>query len=194
MTIIRVDPASVQAYGNDAQTKFDTIRAELQALVNAVSEVRYFGPNAVEFKTRSGEMAAEFATQVNADLGAIADAVRTSTSNIAASLGGSGLSLSVSGAPIVPPAVADSDFVDVDTTALEQLKGVIDSHFQLIVQMFEEHLNRLAGTDWEGNAKQEAVTNVQGFTQSAKHKSAEAQTSLNNAITAQIEAVVTADR
>ena len=91
MTVVRVNPQSVHAYGADAQEKFTEIRTQLQTLVNEVTEVRYFGPNAVDFKTRAGQMAAEFANNLNKDLGAIAEAIRTSTSNIAASLGGAPL-------------------------------------------------------------------------------------------------------
>ena len=69
MTVVRVNPESVRAYGADAQTGFDAIRTDLVALVNEVTEVRYFGPNAVDFKTRAGQLAADFANKLNADLG-----------------------------------------------------------------------------------------------------------------------------
>ncbi len=193
MTIIRVNPASVQAYGNDAQEKFNTIREELVALVTATVEVRYFGPNAVDFKTRAGELASNFANDLNRDLGAIADAIRTSTSNIAASLGGSAIDISVNGSPITPQAVASVDFVDVDTSALDGLTSTVNRHFASISALFDGHLAKLESTDWEGNARTDAVSNVTRFTQSAKGKCEEAQTQLNTFITNQIEAVLTAD-
>lgn len=194
MTVIRVNPESVRAYGADAQNKFEAIRNELVALVNAVVEVRYFGPNAVEFKTRAGQLAADFANQLNADLGAIADAIKTSTSNIAASLGGAPVVIQVNGTPIMPPAVASVDFVDVDTSALESLTGTVDRHFAFINESFEQHLAKLMGTDWAGNAREQAVSSVQSFTSSAKAKSTDAQASLNSFITNQVESVLTADR
>lgn len=194
MTVVRVNPQSVQAYGADAQAKFDGIRTELVSLVNAVTEVRYFGPNAVDFKTRSGQIAADFANKLNQDLGAIADAVRVSTSNIAASLGGAPVSISVNGSTISPPAVATVDYVDVDTSALDALRTVVDRHFTTIASLFDGHLQKLVATDWTGNAREQAVSAVRTFTGSAKSKSAEAQQSLNTFITKQVQSVITADK
>lgn len=194
MTVVRVNPASVRDYGTDAQAKFDAIRNELVGLVNAVTEVRYFGPNAVDFKTKSGQIAADFANKLNQDLGAIADAVRVSTSNIAASLGGAPVTISVNGATISPPAVATVDYVDVDTSALDSLKGVVDRHFAAINALFDGHLQKLNGTDWTGNAREQAIAAVRTFTSAAKSKSTEAQQSLTTFITNQVQSVITADR
>ena len=194
MTVVRVNPQSVHAYGADAQAKFDGIRTELIGLVNAVTEVRYFGPNAVEFKTRSGQIAADFANKLNQDLGAIADAVRVSTSNIAASLGGAPVTISVNGSTISPPAVATVDYVDVDTSALDALRTVVDRHFNTIATLFDGHLQKLVATDWTGNAREQAVGAVRTFTGAAKSKSAEAQQSLNTFITNQVQSVITADK
>jgi hypothetical protein len=194
MTVIRVNPESVRAYGTDAQARFEAIRAELVSLVNAVTEVRYFGPNAVDFKTRSGQMAADFANKLTLDMGAIADAIRASTTNIASSLGGAPVVINVEGGTISPPAVQSVDYVDVDTTALEALKGVVDRHFSMIMDSFEQHLQRLLSTDWQGNAREQAVSQVQGFTASAKSRSAEAQASLNQYISSQLQSVTAADR
>jgi len=194
MTVVRVNPASVREYGTDAQAKFDAIRNELVGLVNAVTEVRYFGPNAVDFKTRSGQIAADFANKLNQDLGAIADAVRVSTSNIAASLGGAPVTISVNGSAISPPAVATVDYVDVDTSALDALKGTVDRHFAAINGLFDGHLQKLNGTDWTGNAREQALTAVRTFTTAAKSKSNEAQQSLTTFITKQVQSVITADK
>lgn len=194
MTVIRVNPESVRAYGTDAQTRFEAIRSELETLVRQVTEVRYFGPNAVDFKTRSGQMAADFANKLTQDMGAIAEAVRTSTTNIAASLGGAPVVINVAGGTISPPAVQSVDFVDVDTSALENLKGVVDRHFSVIIDNFDQHLQRLQATDWQGNAREQAVGQVQGFTASAKSRTAEAQASLNQYISSQLQSVTTADR
>ena len=87
--------------------------------------MRYFGPNAVAFKTESGRLAAEFANRLHADMGAMADAVRTSTSNIAASLGGAPIAIRLDPRPIAPPTPQSVDFVDVDTAALESLLPAI---------------------------------------------------------------------
>ena len=88
MTIVRVEPGSVRAYATSAQQQFEGIHSELTTLVNDAVGVHYQGPNAVSFKTKAGQMAAEFANSLSKDMGQIADAVRASTSNIAGSLGG----------------------------------------------------------------------------------------------------------
>lgn len=194
MTVVRVNPSSVRDYGSDAQAKFDAIRTELVGLVNAVTEVRYFGPNAVDFKTKSGQIAADFANKLNQDLGAIADAVRVSTSNIAASLGGAPVAISVNGASISPPAAATVDYVDVDTSALDALKGTVDRHFAAINALFDGHLQKLNSTDWTGNAREQAITAVRTFTSAAKSKSNEAQQSLTTFITNQVQSVISADK
>ncbi|HKY16441.1 MAG TPA: hypothetical protein VJM33_16055 [Microthrixaceae bacterium] len=194
MTVVRVNPTSVHSYGTDAQAKFDAIRSELVALVDDVVGVHYFGPNAVDFKTRAGQLAADFANNLNKDLGAVAEAIRVSTSNIAASLGGQPLQISVNGSPITPPAVQTVDYVDVDTAALDALSATVNRHFTAINGLFDGHLSQLQGTDWTGNAKDQAVSSVSTFTSSAKGKADEAQMSLSNYIKDQVQKTVAADK
>ncbi len=194
MTVIRVDPASVRGYGTQAQGIFDTMHGELVALVNDVVAVRFFGPNAVAFKTDSGKVAADFANKLNTDMGAMADAVRTSTSNIAASLGGSAITIQIDSKAITPPSPETVDYVDVDTSALESLIPVVTRHFTGLRNGLKDNLSRLQATDWEGNAKTAAVESVSGFTTSAQAKCDAAEQSITNYITKQIEAVTSADR
>ena len=64
MTLIRVNPESVRGYGRDAQAAFEVMHRSLVELVDEVVAVRYFGPNAVAFKSESGRMAADFASAI----------------------------------------------------------------------------------------------------------------------------------
>ena len=194
MTVVRVNPQSVQTYGRDAQAKFDGMRNELVQLVNSVVEVRYFGPNAVDFKTRAGQLAADFANSLNRDIAMVASAVEASTSAIASSLGGARLSLPVNGTPITAPVPASVDYVDVDTAALDALTSEVNRHFQGIESLLDSHLSSLRGTDWAGNAKEQAVASVVSFTSSARAKCQEAQQAINSYITSQVQSVVAADR
>ena len=194
MTIIRVNPASVQAYGNSAQATFTSMHQALVTLVNDVVAVRYFGPNAVQFKTQCGQTAADFANKLHADMAAMATAVRTSTTNIASSLGGAPINIQVDPNPISPPVPASVDYVDVDTSALEAVMPVVTAHFTSLRQGLDSNLAQLQGTDWEGNAKVMAVEQVSGFTTSAKGKCDAAQESIVNYIRQQVESVVAADR
>lgn len=194
MTVVRVNPTSVRQYGNDAEAKFGEIRSELVNLVNAVTEVRFFGPNAVQFKTNAGQLAADFANKLNKDIASIAQAMRSSTSAIAGSLGGEPIVIDVNVSPISPPGVESVDYVDVDTSALESLTGTVNGHFSRITGLFDEHLQKLVATDWEGNAKEQASQAVRAFTQRAKASAEQAQQSLNKFISNQVQAVTAADK
>lgn len=194
MTLIRVNPASVQQYGRDAQAAFEQMHHSLVELVGEVVAVRYFGPNAVAFKTECGRLAAEFAGRLHLDMAAMADAVRRSTSNIATALGGQPIHIGVDARPIVPPAPEVVDVVDVDTAALEAMVPVIARRFDDLRQQLTRNFQQLQATDWEGYAKLAAVDAVGGFTSSARHTCDAAEQSLADAIRRQVQAVVAADR
>ena len=178
MTLIRVDPDSVRSYGRGAQAAFDAMHQALVGLVDQLVAVRYFGPNSVVFKTQCGQMAADFANRLHLDMSAMADAVRTSTSNIAAALGGQPIHLHIDARPIVPPQPLTVDYVDVDTSALESMVPVVNRHFTQLRHGLGTNLRLLQATDWEGFAKIAAVDAVTGFTTSA---SAACQSSVSGA-------------
>lgn len=194
MTLIRVNPESVRSYGTQAQVVFETMTSSLDRLVNDVVAVRYYGPNAVAFKTECGRLAADFGNKLYADMGAMADAVRRSTSNIAASLGGAPISIQLANKAIVAPTPEPVDFVDVDTAALEAVMPVVSNHFTSIREGLTNHFQRLQQTDWEGNAKLAAVDAVGGFTTSARQSCDTSEQALTTYIRNQVQSVVAADR
>jgi hypothetical protein len=194
MTLIRVNPESVRAYGRETQQAFDAMHRSLAGLVDEVVGVRYFGPNAVTFKTACGRMACEFAKRLHLDISAMADAVRISTSNIATALGGQPIHVRIDDRPVTPPLPVTVDYVDVDTAALEALVPAVGQRFELLRGHLTSNLERLRATDWEGVAKLTAVDVVAGFTASARAKCDEAEASLADVIRRQVDAVVTADR
>lgn len=194
MTLIRVNPASVHQYGREAQQGFEEMHRSLVELVGEVVAVRYFGPNAVAFKTECGRLAADFSQALHHDLQAMADAVRRSTSNIAASLGGQPIHLHVDARPIVPPSPEVVDVVDVDTAALEAIVPVVARRFGELREQLTANFQRLQATDWEGNAKLVAVDAVGGFTTSARRRCDAAEQSLADHIRRQVQSVVAADR
>jgi hypothetical protein len=194
MTLIRVNPTSVLQYGREAQAAFDQMHQSLVELVGEVVAVRYFGPNAVSFKSECGRLAADFAGRLHVDMAAMADAVRRSTSNIATALGGQPLHLGVDARPIQPPAPVVVDYVDVDTAALEAIVPVIARRFGELREQLATNLQRLQATDWEGNAKLAAVDAVGGFTNSARRTCDAAEQSLCDVVRRQVQTVVAADR
>lgn len=194
MTLIRVNPESVRAYGAHAQRIFDTMHGALVGLVDEVVAVRYFGPNAVAFKTECGRLSAEFANRLHLDMAAMADAVRTSTSNIAASLGGTPIAIQLDPRPITPPTPPAVDYVDVDTSALEGILPVISNRFTSLRDGLTSNLGQLRATDWEGNAKLMAVDAVSSFTAAARSRCDASEQAITAYVRAQLQSVVAADR
>jgi len=195
MALIRVNPDSIRQYAAAAQSQFDAVRGELQGLVSDAVEVRYFGPNAVEFKTRCGQMAVDFAQRLGQDLGRIADAVRVSTSAVATSLGGTPISISVNGASVVVPSVPAGDgSVEVDTSGLEALEPAVSRRIGAIGSQLAAHLRSLQTTDWQGQSKESAVAAVTRFTNAAESRADEARSQITAYIDAQIGDVTARDR
>ncbi len=194
MTQIRVNPESVRGYGRQAGAIFAQIHTELTKLVDDVVGVHYFGPNAVDFKTKAGQLAADFAAKLHQDIAAMADAVRTSTSNIAASLGGTPISITVDNKAITPPTPAKVDYVDVDTEALTGLGPVVGNHFTALANHLATHQRALGATDWTGAAKNTAVEAVARLTTTASGHCQAAHQAISTYITDQVNASVAADR
>jgi septum formation inhibitor MinC len=194
MTVIRVNPQSVKSYGNTAQNIFNTMHESLVGLVNDVVGVRYFGPNAVSFKSECGRVAADFANRLHQDMAAMADAVKQSTSNIAASLGGAPIVIQIDPKAITPPQPQSVDYVDVDTDALSAVVGVVNKWFGALDTGLSSNLSGLQATDWEGNAKIAAVDSVNGFTSSARNKCETTKQTIVTYINNQVEAAHGADK
>ncbi len=193
--VVRVDPQSIRGYGTSAQEIFGRIRADLESLVQDVVNVEYKGENAVQFKTDCGRMAADFATALAADLRTIADAVRTSTSNITRALGGGPVVIQVDGGAVnVPPVPPGDGTYSADPSGLENLKGTVRNRFAAVNEQFTTHLSKLQATDWTGNAKEQAVQSVTHFTTKAKSKVGEATREVTGYIEKQLEALDTADK
>jgi uncharacterized protein YukE len=195
MSIIRVNPDSIREYARSAQAQFEQVRAALQSLTADVVEVRYYGPNAYGFKVQTGELAAQFSQALLNDVQHIAQAVSQATTNISSALGGQPVTIGVDGSPVPLPAVEPGgDVVDIDTSALDALKPRVTANFASIENLLQQHLERLQGTDWQGQAKIGAVDAVSGFTRGAQTRVQDARQSIESAIDKQISAVLSADR
>lgn len=194
-TKIRVEPNSVRSYGVKAQARFDGVRQELVALVSDVATVHYFGPNAAEFKRGCAQLTQDFSAQLLKDIQAIAESVRATTSSIAGSLGGSPISIQVNGSAVPIPAINPGDgALDVDLSALDGLMPHVRSRFGKIETGLKGHLADLRASDWTGNAKTATVDAVSKFTTQATQHCAEAEKSVNDYVTRQIDATRSADR
>ena len=194
MTLIRVEPESIRVYGHAAQAVFDGMHGSLVQLVNQVVAVRYFGPNAYTFKSEVGRLAADFANRLHLDMQAMSEAVRTSTTNIAAALGGSPISIHLDPRPITPPSPAAVEYVDVDTAALEALNPLVVDRFEALRQGLTANVTKLAATDWQGNAKRAVVDAVARVTASARARCDAAEGAITSFVRSQLESVLAADR
>jgi hypothetical protein len=189
-----VNPDSVRQYAKQAQSNFETMRSELDRLVTSVAEVRYLGENAFAFKTGVSELSVEFANKFGHDLAAIADHIRTVTSNIASSLGGQPISIDVKGGTISAPVIQKSDVVDVDTAALEALSGTVKRHFSVLTDNLDQHLRALDATDWVGQAKDSVSQGVRQYTQKLRNNCDEVNGQITKRINDQVAAAKQADR
>ncbi len=195
MSDVRVNPPSVRAYGTTAQEAFGSIRTSLETMVSDAVSVDYYGPNAVDFKTKCGQLATDLANALTTDMTKIADAVKTTTSNIAGALGGPPGDIQFNRSQISAPAVPTGDeSVGANLPALEGMKGTAKSHFTAISEQFTNHLTSLQNTDWVGTAKDNAVGAVTGFTNAAKSKVEEANTEMTTFIDKQIEEINKANK
>jgi hypothetical protein len=192
---VRVNPPSVRAYGTSAQETFGSIRTSLETLVSDAVSVDYYGPNAVAFKNKCGQIASGLANALTLDMGKIADAVKNTTTNIAFALGGPPVDIQFNGAEISPPAVPSGDeSVGANLPALEGMKGTATTHFAAVSDQFDSHLTSLRNTDWVGTAKENAVGAVTGFTNQAKAKVEEAKAEMTKYIDAQIDEINKANK
>jgi hypothetical protein len=196
MTTIRVSAPSVRSYGAQAQDIFGEIHTSLGQLVNDVTHVHYIGPNAAMFKAKCGQIAADFANKMHTNMSSMAEAVRASTSNIANSLGGSAITISVEARPFIvaPAEKSDGELTDVDTTGLEALTPLVNQRFAAIREGLASHLSALQATDWAGQAKDGAVSTVSAVTRAAQNNCQTTQTSITDFIASQLESVLAADK
>jgi len=84
--------------------------------------------------------------------------------------------------------------VEIDTSGLEGLKPVVARHIDAISTQIGAHLRNLQNTDWQGQAKETAVTAVSGFSNAAKNLASDARTSITSYIDKQINLVLAGDR
>lgn len=191
---IKVNPDSIKGYGSKAQSHFNEIRANLQHMANEIDRVPYEGTNAEKFKGDVGLMMSEFSTAMLKDLGAIANAVKTTTSNIAQALGGQAVNISVDGRAIIPQPVKKGDGTQAaDTVALGALPTTLKAKFESINTELNNHVKNLQATIWEGKGKKDCVELVSGYTKTATKDCDDAKASIIAFIKAQLVAVEAAD-
>ena len=193
--LIRVVPSSISAYSTQANGQFESIQEQLRQIIVECVGVEYHGENAVAFKNETGEMAAAFARQMNAQLGGMVNAVNASMARIAGSLGGAPPMVGFTAqSTVVPtPVQLTADLYDVDTSGLSTLKGTISRSFGVVRAQLAAHRGALEGTDWLGNAKTSAVSEVGTLTIAASNLCDTHLTQLSTRIDQQIQSSQAAD-
>jgi hypothetical protein len=193
---VRVDPSSVQRYADEADSAFAAIRTTLEQLVDDVVTVDYTGGHSREFKTQTGQMAVDYAADLNRDIQQIVASVNAAIDAIRFSLGDyAQVQLSVNATPVAMPSVPQSDgSVQVNVPALRQVAPTVSGHFNTISSHLDSQLASLTATDWEGDQKDGAVASVTNFTAGAQDALAQTNTKMTSYIENQVDAILKADQ
>ncbi len=196
MVRISVDSKSLTSYGHAAEGAFKGMRKDLEGLVNHCTAVPYEGPNSAAFKSGCGKLAADFSTELLADITKFTGAVRDVTTSIAQSLGGKPVTIAVNGAAIVAPHVpaADPAYTMIDTGPLTHLKATVNGHFTSINNHLDQHLHAFGQAKWEGHARDAAHKAITTFTTNTKSDVTAARDKITKFIDDQIQSVTTSDQ
>lgn len=195
MSLIKVDPASIQQFVGKVNDNVEQIQHALNGLVSEVSGVHYYGPNSVNFKQTATEMSSTYANQVQQLLTEAGAAINTSTNNIAVALGSSVPQVNVSPMTVKPADITNTnDVVDVDTSALNALTGPVTARTNNVAEALKSITGALESTIWQGAAKDAAVQAVGDAMNGATRASEDACNSINDYINKQVESVIAADK
>ncbi|HWL45025.1 MAG TPA: hypothetical protein VNQ73_18925 [Ilumatobacter sp.] len=195
MAVKRINPASIKKYGDTATEQFKSIHTNLESLVTKCATVHYRGTNATEFKTKASDLAAQYATDTQKNMNAIAEAVQMLTTALSKSMGGVSVTVSLPRASAIqrPSITREAQVEELDTTALETLIPDVQSLFSKIEGTFDAHLRAFSGTDWQSDTKNKSEAEIRKFTTDAKQVANESQQAIVKYVRSQIDAVKAAD-
>jgi hypothetical protein len=180
----------VRGFLRGAPEIFADVRADLEGLVREVVNVPYFGPNATWFKQRCGEIAVELSNALVRDIQAISDAVRTTASDFAESMGGERVTITFDGSPISAPGVPPAtDVLQVDLVALEELKSLIAQRLGAVGGAVSRLNERIRAVHARFPRWDNLVQEVDSFSTKARSRLEELGQNLNGVIDGQIESV-----
>ena len=195
MSDIRVNAQSIDTYGDTATECFAGVQSALQLLVDAVAHVNYMGVNAEQFKKQAGHLSVEFAEGIHKNMTAMTGSVNAATTAVSQSLGGRNVSVSVAAKSVTPTEgqKADAGVVQVNLPALTALQEDVNAQFKAATEQLSAHQQALVTTDWTGVSKDRAVGEVGRLTTSALTQCTEANKTINQYITTQVDSVTRSD-
>lgn len=180
----------IREYLRGAPQHFAEIRTDLESLVHEVVQVRYHGPNATAFKQRCGEIGVDLSNALVREISEIADAVQSTASDFAQSMGGERIAIPFDGSPISAPAVPPAtDMFEVDLVALDELKSTIAQRLGAVGETVTRLNERIRAVHASFPRWDNLVHEIGSFSTKARTRLEELGQSLNGAIDAQIESV-----
>ena len=194
MSVKRINPPEIQAFGTFLNGKIDSIFATMNALCNAVVDVQYYGTNAFAFKSQCSTAANDMATKLQTASVAMATNIASATSRVGGSLGGERISINLSDNKLtLPTPQPDTGIQEVDPAALTGLSTTVADQFTQLIDAVSSLAPRLEQTDWKGDARDGTLAAVQSFVRTASTTIESTQTSITDTIKTQVEVVGEAD-
>ena len=194
MSVKRINPPEIRAYGTFLNGKIDSIFTTMNALCNAVVEVQYYGANAFKFKTQASTAANDMATKLQTASIALAANISAATTRVGGTLGGESITIDLADNKLtLPTPQPDAGIQEVDPAALSGLTTTVTDQFTQLLEAVNSLGPRLEQTDWKGDARDGTLAAVQGFAKTAATTIETTQTSINDAIKTQVDLVNEAD-
>lgn len=192
MTIIKVVPSEVAAYGRNATARFGEIVDQLQALSTMVDDVQFEGESASRFRTETNTLVADFNRQIHGAMTGMINNVQAAVGAIQSSMQGTPVTMEVP--PPTPVTEADTrttEDSEMDTDALSGLD--VEGPFQAITDSFAQHQSDLGNVTWLGNQGDAARDAVQQLTTEATTVCSTYAGEFRKVIDAQVAATMQAD-
>lgn len=187
-----IAPGAIETYAGQINTGVDKITEGLNDLCLSITNVNYGGKNAYQFKTEASQLANSLATKVHAALSTLAKQVATATSDLSASLGGSGIVINLNDNSIkaADPGANSPDGV-ASMSGLKTLSGQVDTAFTTITGgiTMVNNMPPNSPAGWMGDRRNQAEGVIEEFVGMAKTNCGTTQTSLTTYIQTQMSAL-----
>lgn len=164
-------------------------------MLSEIVHVNYTGENAVQFKTKCGELGVEMSNGVRKDMRSIVTAVSAAVTAIAKAMGGTVPTFTADGKSVSLPAIPQGDGTyNMDYRGIEAMSSQVGTSMDRIEGLLDTQLSELVKTDWDGTAKERAVGEVRRYTRQAKTKVSDTRSDIQKFVTEQIAALKATDQ
>lgn len=197
---ISTNAVQIQAYASRAEEELGKISAALTDLVNACTNVAYWGQNGRDFKTKTGAHAVAMSSAINTSMQTFIGNVNAANHAIAQTLGGSVTIDGVKPPTLELPKVGETGpngetGEGIHPAAMDTLQTTVDDLRNRITTAATDHQDALTKEtpEWQGGQKDFSVSACATFTNSVSTAVTDGFKKINDAIAAQKAATETAD-